>query len=450
MYSQYIHIYTAQANTSWNVNWRTRTLWLWRPPGASVVESSNWRLGSEWALCGPSSWTRPPGRRTAEGSGSSVQKPWARPQPTTRPGRPQGRNRAAGPPDAAERPQRFLLRMAASTRRSREPTRWWSWRLAASASGPPEGLGSAWWRWRSSKPGGPGLGSPDPPGPAAGGRLQPREEHCPLGRLSRTEWPLLLPPESGRISGRAPPGGQQGARHLQGEKIKKSKELWEEEEEWRSCWSTENLLTLTHIYQSVSQQLPQSTSVGVRGPDHCQVAVQADEGQDEHAAVQVDCVDNVHTDAGGRSEAPVAHSCVHGPEGQRQNKEEIGSWEVQAIPVCEAALWPARKHTGANQVKLVSYQGCKEIQWKLTNQIPSSHSLTCVGSPALWRPGRSRWCPGWRWARRPPARRPAEGQPSLCAPHRRAPLNPPPGHQNQSQSLCRWSHSPGRYAVDRR
>ena len=108
--------------------------------------------------------------------------------------------------------------------------------------------------------------------------------------------------------------------------MKKSKGLWEEEEEERrSCRSAENPLTLTHIHQSVSQQLPQSTRVGVRGPDHCQVAVQADEGQDEHAAVQVDRVDNVHADAGGRSEAPVAHGCVHGPEGQRQDKEEISS-----------------------------------------------------------------------------------------------------------------------------
>lgn len=46
-YTQYLHIYTAQANTSWNVNWRTRTLWSWRPLGVFVVKSSNWRLGSE-------------------------------------------------------------------------------------------------------------------------------------------------------------------------------------------------------------------------------------------------------------------------------------------------------------------------------------------------------------------------------------------------------------------
>lgn len=86
-----------------------------------------------------------------------------------------------------------------------------------------------------------------------------------------------------------------------------------------------SLSALTYIHQSVCQQLSQTTSVGIRGSDYCQVSVQADERQDEHAAVEVDCVNNVHTDTGGRSEAPVSQGCVHGPEWQRQNKEEISS-----------------------------------------------------------------------------------------------------------------------------
>jgi len=96
--------------------------------------------------------------------------------------------------------------------------------------------------------------------------------------------------------------------------------------------------TLTHVNQPVRQQLPQAPGVGVRGSDHRQVAVQADERQDEHAAVQVDRVDDVHADAGGRPEAPVGQRRVHGPEGQRQDEEEVGGREVEAIPVREAAL----------------------------------------------------------------------------------------------------------------
>lgn len=99
-----------------------------------------------------------------------------------------------------------------------------------------------------------------------------------------------------------------------------------------------HLSALTHINQSVCQQLPQLTGVRVRGSDHCQVAVQADECQDEHAAVQIDRVDSVHTNAGGLSEAPVSQGRVHGPKRQRQNKEEVSSREMEAIPVCEAAF----------------------------------------------------------------------------------------------------------------
>ena len=86
-----------------------------------------------------------------------------------------------------------------------------------------------------------------------------------------------------------------------------------------------SLSTLTHIDQSVCQQLPQPAGVRVRGSDHCQVAVQADERQDQHAAVQVDRVDDVHANTGGHSKSPVRQGCVHSPEGQRQNKEEVSS-----------------------------------------------------------------------------------------------------------------------------
>lgn len=86
------------------------------------------------------------------------------------------------------------------------------------------------------------------------------------------------------------------------------------------------------------QQLPQPAAACVRGSDHSQVAVQTDEGQDQHAAVQVDRVDNMDANTGGSPKAPVSQGCVHSPEGQRQNKEEIGSRQVEAVPVCEAAL----------------------------------------------------------------------------------------------------------------
>ena len=82
------------------------------------------------------------------------------------------------------------------------------------------------------------------------------------------------------------------------------------------------------------QQLPQPAGARVRGSDHSQVAVQTD----EDTAVQVDRVDNMDANAGGGAKAPVSQGCVHGPERQRQNKEEIGGRQVEAVPVCQAAL----------------------------------------------------------------------------------------------------------------
>lgn len=99
-----------------------------------------------------------------------------------------------------------------------------------------------------------------------------------------------------------------------------------------------SLPTLTHIDQLVCQQLPQSSCVGVCGADHSQVAVQADEGQDEHAAIQVDRVDDVNANAGDRPQAPVSQGRIHGPEGQRQDEEEVGGREVEAVAIREAAL----------------------------------------------------------------------------------------------------------------
>lgn len=99
-----------------------------------------------------------------------------------------------------------------------------------------------------------------------------------------------------------------------------------------------SLLTLTHINQPVCQQLPQSPRVGVCGTDHGQVAVQADEGKDENAAIQVDSVDDVYAYTGGRSKAPVSQGRIHSPERQRQDEEEIGGRQVEAVSVREAAL----------------------------------------------------------------------------------------------------------------
>lgn len=221
-HTQIHRLYTcAQINTnsSWNANLRTRTPWSWRLPHVFAVRSSNWTLGSELELCGLNSWTRRPGRRRAAGSGSSVRTPWARPRPATRWEQPPAGSCVAGCPGAAERPQRCRLRRAASTQRSTAPGRWWSGRLAASASGPPAAPESTWLLSRSNTPARRCRVSPDPLPRAAGGRLRPREERCAPGRSAGTEWPLLLLPGSWQISGQAPPAGLQATRHLRGERV---------------------------------------------------------------------------------------------------------------------------------------------------------------------------------------------------------------------------------------
>lgn len=137
---------------------------------------------------------------------------------------------------------------------------------------------------------------------------------------------------------------------------------------------------LTHVDQPVSQQLPQPPGAGVGGSDHRQVAVQADEGQDQDAAVQVHRVDNMDADAGGRSGAPVGQGRVHGPEGQRQDEEEVSGGQVEAVPVGEAGLGPGEDH------RIIS-----RFSWgEKTQRGRSGRRLTCAGSPAPGPPGRSR------------------------------------------------------------
>lgn len=194
-------------------------------------------------------------------------------------------------------------------------------------------------------------------------------------------------------------------------------------------------LVLTYIHRLVCQQLPQPTGVCAGCSDHCQVAVQTDERQDEDAAIQVDGVDHVHADASGPSKAPVIQSCIHCPEGKSQNKEEVGSREMEAIPVCQAALWPV---------------GMERI-WSMHSFLSPSapapaflSSLTCAGSPTPRPPDRFRLCLRWRLWRRPRARRPGEARRSSRAPHCKTLPGSLRRPRSQNQSLCRWSQ--GRHA----
>ena len=102
---------------------------------------------------------------------------------------------------------------------------------------------------------------------------------------------------------------------------------------------------LTGVNQSAGEQLAQAPGVGVGGPDHGQVAVQADEGQDENAAVQVDRVDHVHAHARHRAQPPVGQRRVHRPEGQREDEEEVRRREVQTVAVRQTAFGPGDGET---------------------------------------------------------------------------------------------------------
>ena len=108
---------------------------------------------------------------------------------------------------------------------------------------------------------------------------------------------------------------------------------------------------LTGVNQSAGEQLAQAPGVG--GPDHSQVAVQADEGQDEHAAVQVDRVDDVHGHARHRAQPPVGQRRVHRPEGQREDEEEVRRGEVQTVAVCQAAFGPGDRQTDGRRDRRV-------------------------------------------------------------------------------------------------
>lgn len=72
--------------------------------------------------------------------------------------------------------------------------------------------------------------------------------------------------------------------------------------------------------------------MAVSGSHHREVSVQADEGQNEHAAVQVDGVDHVHRHAQETPKVPAA-CCIHGPEGQREHKKQVGHREMQSVLV---------------------------------------------------------------------------------------------------------------------
>lgn len=137
--------------------------------------------------------------------------------------------------------------------------------------------------------------------------------------------------------------------------------------------------TLTRVDQSVRQHLPQAARVGVCGSDHRQVAVQTDEGQDEHAAVQVDRVDDVHAHAGHRAEAPVRQRRVRRPERKRQNKEQIGGRQVQSVAVGEAGFGP---ETPAGGEDSLFEENVSKGRGETT--------LTYAGSPTRRPPNRSR------------------------------------------------------------
>lgn len=70
-----------------------------------------------------------------------------------------------------------------------------------------------------------------------------------------------------------------------------------------------------------------------RGTDNGQISVQTDEGQDEHAAVQIQGVDHVDRDAEKAPEMPSADG-VHSPEGQSYHKQKVSDGEVQSVFIC--------------------------------------------------------------------------------------------------------------------
>lgn len=75
-----------------------------------------------------------------------------------------------------------------------------------------------------------------------------------------------------------------------------------------------------HIDCLFSQQFPWPLTVG--GVDNSEVPVQADEGQDENAAVEVDSVDDMDSLTQKFPKVPVSHG-INCPEGECDDKEEV-------------------------------------------------------------------------------------------------------------------------------
>ncbi|KAL4636251.1 hypothetical protein GN956_G13322, partial [Arapaima gigas] len=96
-----------------------------------------------------------------------------------------------------------------------------------------------------------------------------------------------------------------------------------------------------HVDDPFCQELPGGLAVG--GVHHRQVPVQADERQNKYAAVEVHRVDHVHRDAEEVSEVPAAGS-IHGPEGQGEDKQEVGHREMQPVFVCHGRRLPLEAH----------------------------------------------------------------------------------------------------------
>lgn len=95
------------------------------------------------------------------------------------------------------------------------------------------------------------------------------------------------------------------------------------------------------VHHALRQQT--ARSLAARGVHHSEVAVQADEGEQEHAAVQVHCVHHVHKHAHEATEEPSTHR-VYSPERQREHKQQVGHRQVQPVSVRHCAWLPLAPH----------------------------------------------------------------------------------------------------------
>lgn len=101
-----------------------------------------------------------------------------------------------------------------------------------------------------------------------------------------------------------------------------------------------------HVNDAVGQKFP--WTLAVRGAHHGKVPVQADEGEDEDAAVQVYRVNHMHCHAHEPSKVPV-FGRVHGPERQGEHKQKVRHWEVQTVLVCHGSGFLLATHYQNNQ-----------------------------------------------------------------------------------------------------